>query len=518
MAIYTNLIGNEEFNNINQTTQVYKVTHDGAGNSLPYMNKSFISFTYGGKPIEDFGLIVINTGDRMERPAYASFSDLTSDYDTLDGQLYWGSKFEPNKLELALATDEITEKQINDFKEWFAPGENRELILSEHPNRAIFARIAEAPIFSFLPFEKKTSILIRGIEYETSTTVYRGEVSLSFIMDEPHWFSKLNFMPNYIDKVTLTPLMVGTEEWNTNENKVESLSDKDMLKIMLEDGIPLQDSIKGSMFLGNNTLAIISEARVGDESMTPEEAEGYAHTDVTYLGIVVGGTNGLDISSGNPGYLFYSGTAQSYPIIQFSINVADIFDAENYIKIPKNKIQNSNLTTYSNIAIGDKVFQFTTPSILTGYNQVIQILKQNPTLSKTEFLNKIRLEINEQYVRAWATLCINSEPDVALDINNIITKMKTFFKMDSSIMFIINSKTGEAIGKFTINVSQNPLISTYQEIEENVGDMVRSNYLVIEGRNYLNSNGEIDPEQDCKIISTNEELTNVLIFFKNMYL
>jgi hypothetical protein len=31
------------------------------------MQRSFISFSYGGKHIEDFNLIAYNSGDRMER-------------------------------------------------------------------------------------------------------------------------------------------------------------------------------------------------------------------------------------------------------------------------------------------------------------------------------------------------------------------------------------------------------------------------------------------------------------------
>ena len=36
-------------------TQVYDATHRGDGKRLPYMNRSFISFSFGGKYIEDFG-------------------------------------------------------------------------------------------------------------------------------------------------------------------------------------------------------------------------------------------------------------------------------------------------------------------------------------------------------------------------------------------------------------------------------------------------------------------------------
>ena len=57
----------------------------------------------------------------------------------------------------------------------------------------------------------------------------------------------------------------------------------------------------------------------------------------------------------------------------------------------------------------------------------------------------------------------------------------------------------------------------YKEIEQNVGDMIRSDYLIIEGRNYLNSDGGIT-ENNCKVITSNEHLENVLIFYQNMYL
>ena len=36
--------------------QVYMATHDGEGNPLSVLQKHFISFSYGGKNIEDFNL------------------------------------------------------------------------------------------------------------------------------------------------------------------------------------------------------------------------------------------------------------------------------------------------------------------------------------------------------------------------------------------------------------------------------------------------------------------------------
>jgi hypothetical protein len=49
------------------------------------MYRSFISFTYGGKKIEDFDLIATISGDRLNRSGYASFDDTVTTYDNLDG-------------------------------------------------------------------------------------------------------------------------------------------------------------------------------------------------------------------------------------------------------------------------------------------------------------------------------------------------------------------------------------------------------------------------------------------------
>jgi len=508
-----NLIGHETLSNIDDKGQVYQATHDGVGESLPYMSRSFISFTFDGKTIESFGLIVVNKEDRMERKAYADFNDLTSTYDTLNGQIYWGSNFSANQIDFTLATDGITERQIDDFKEWFAPGKERELILSEHPNRVILARVASAPVLSFLPFEKKVDMKIARLFYETSTTLYKGEVQLSLIMDEPYWYAKLNYMPSYVNKKTLKAL----EQGSRSPNKVETINNKDMIKIMYEDGIPHQSLLTKDMFLGGNIL-VFSEAR----------------TDLTRigdnLGIMTKETTGLSLNDETKQYLFYSGTAPSYPTIEFSIKPD--FDNNNYISNPRNKIQNPDLLEFSYIKIGDKKFEFTTPSILTGYNQAIKIFKEKSIdSSPSEVINLLRKEIKERYSRAWAIACVNSLPKssgeessgaITLDQQaDLITSMNYFINKNEDIKFTIDSKTGEAKGSFSVkqlkNSSETVENAHFYEVEENVGDMIISDYLTIEGRNYLNSDGEIS-QFDCKEITSNEDLTNVLIFFKNMYL
>ena len=58
--------------------------------------------------IEDFSLIATISGDRWQREAYASFDDLTSTYDTIPGQFYWGTYFHSYTLNFTLSTDAMT--------------------------------------------------------------------------------------------------------------------------------------------------------------------------------------------------------------------------------------------------------------------------------------------------------------------------------------------------------------------------------------------------------------------------
>lgn len=519
------LIGQEEWQTGELRTQVYLATHDGVGNSLPLMEKSFISFTFGGKAIEDFGLIATFGKDRMEKNAYASFSDFTTSYDTKNGQIYWGSHYEANHLNFSLATDEMSERQLDNFREWFAAGKERELILAEHPNRAILARVENVPALALLPFEKNITVDL-GIKkndqekvlYETKTTVYRGEITLNFVMDQPHWYSKLNYMPIYIKKKELTETTID------DEDGIVALDDKDMIKILAEDGIPYQSNVFSNMFLGNGTKAVVSEARVGS-----------AETGVSYVGIKIGESEGIEISSNKPGYLFYSGTAPSYPIIQFSMMPKFHINTENHpatylISKPRNSIYytyfpNSSITyRESYFKIGNNEFVFTTPSIFTGYNQALFLMLKSEGKTIAEVITEINDKVKEKYSRAYAIACLNAlgidSPITEQNINTLIENYHKFISENYPPIFTFNSETGEATGKFYVKVLKGTETiekETFTVIEENVGDMVRSNYLVIEGRNYPNSDGSITSE-NCQVITSNEDLTNVLVIYKNMYL
>ena len=252
---YGSLAGRDAPDNMVQVTrrsQVYQATHGGDGKRLPLMNRSFISFTFGGKPIEDFNLIATFSNNSLDRAGYAPFEDTVSTYTNLDGQQYWATHYQANSLEFTLSTDGIDEQMLNSFLYWFRAGDTKELVLAEHPNRAILARVAEPPHLDLLPFEEQVTHMINDMPHYTSTTLYKGNITLHLVMDEPHWYSIMNILGkhddetnHYVDK-WYDPI---SEEW------VNITESKDALKVLYEDGIPLGSMINNNMLLGNGTYA-----------------------------------------------------------------------------------------------------------------------------------------------------------------------------------------------------------------------------------------------------------------------
>lgn len=485
------LQGIETASNQVRRTQVYQATHDGADIRLPLMRRSFISFTFGGKNIEDFGLIAITENNSMDRALYADFNDLVSTSDVLDGSFYWNTHYRNNTLDLILCTDEITEKQLTSFAQWFKPGFSRELILAEHPNRGIMARIAAPPQYHLLPFEKQ--IIAKPYNIRTSTTMYRGKINLSFVMEEPFWYSLVNILNSSVEG--------HKDHWyNFSTKKYEAIStSKDALKIIEEDGIPTSLSLKGELLIGNNISVILNNAparvRRASDPNNPPPPE-------TCIGAYIGGRSTITTSevgfeswaNNEFKYFYYAGTAPCAPILKFTINFST--DGQNVSNTIGNTFTSSS-SPYSSIFIESvtaaRELRFTTPSLITAYNQAIVLGASASNEDKRD-------KINHYKVRAAA---INGGLD---SLFNDITQAD----------FTINCATGETNVIYHLKDG---------DLTEKAGDMIRSNYLKIEDRNYPDENGYIhiwtedNPENSHKMWhNIPSGLSNVSLIYRYMYL
>lgn len=527
--------GSEPIIDTIKQTQVYQVTHDGAGNRLPYMNRSFISFSYGGKWIEDFGLIAITDGDRLSHNLYANFNDNVSTSNIFDGQIHWGTHFKENAWDLTLSTDGMTEKQLDMFKQWFKPGIARELILAEHPNRGIMARISKVPVYSILPFEEQQSITLENDNYNTKTTSYRGNINISFIMDDPFWYALSNIL-NIKDQTG-----VYTEQWyDANHNSVNILESQDALKILAEDNIIILSMLPRNF----NMLTGLGRIFVQDTSeSTHGSLIGYAlidsgHIAYVFLDTTEGltlGTSTVDDINGDtivrPGYFYYGGTAPCAPIITFTLTPT-LF--EGYISSPCNIFATTNTKAYNTLVIKSenrKTFKFTTPSIYTAYNQVINIFKTiGENVAWEDVKKAIRNNVKHYAPREYAIYVIDnirstSTLTTTQLLNDAITAMMNFLYDSnnniSPISFTINCHTGETTAELSYRNISNSIV----EIKENTGDMVFSNYLKIEDRNYPANTGYIlnytseHPEYSHMIYAdVANGLNNVNLQYKFLYL
>lgn len=272
MSEYEKLLGYEQEDTRSRRGQVYMATHKGE-QKLPFMNRSFISFSFGGKDIEDFDLIATIENNRLDKQGSSEFEDLVDEYNIVDGQFYWGTHFKPNRITFKLATDGITQQKLDEFKYWFAGGKTRELILAEHPNRAILARVESPASIQLLPFEEPTIVKVNGSTYKTSTTKYKGEITLNLIMDMPFWYSKINIF-GYYDSVNN---MYVDEWWDASKGRMVNVfnayENLDVMKIVLEDNIPISTMLNTSLLLGNNVFANYSE----------ETSTGTIAPDITFV-------------------------------------------------------------------------------------------------------------------------------------------------------------------------------------------------------------------------------------------
>lgn len=510
--------------------QVYQATHLANGKSDSYMNRSFISFSYGGKNIEDFNLIACVNGDRMERQLTGNFNDLITSYDVINGQYYWGTYFSNNEMSFTLATDGITQRELEDFIHWFAPGQTKELILAEHPNRAIMARVAAPPILSTIPFEEKVEFALDGRTVETSTTLYKGEIQLDLIMDEPFWHSKINLLVRQNEQNDWV------NEWvDANGESVRVIDNKDALKIIYEDGIPtlpIMDELffNNKIFLGNNLFfqkmgynALVGYAIVGSARL---DYYSYNTEDSSFL------------NTNEEAYLYYAGTAPEKPKISFSFNPT--LNANSLVQL------NNDESKYCYIDFTSSKEQkllLSLPSVFYSYNQIINIFKDESIITFGRMREKIREEVHHYYAKKWASCVLNYIEGLYNNLennrNNMVELMEKFLQdkgSNSSFLssiYYFDAENNKYIGKLGYRIAGNIIpkqmsgwntFGEINDIEEDISEVIHSDYITFSERNHLDNNYNVQPwKEDDPLLSYkvthnfNVSLENFVIEYKNKY-
>lgn len=450
--------------------QVYEATHNGEGIALSMIDKQFISFSYGGKNIEDFGWVRITSGDRIQRAISAAYEDIITDQIGVDGQNFWGYNYKPLQIDITLATDGVEVIQLERLKDWFRPGIERELILSEHGNRAIMARVASVPSYSVLPFENSLTGTLSSYDFTIKTTLYKGEMTISFICDSPFWYSKINMF---------------------TASEIADLGADTVATWAYEDGTPFSDSIQTNAFFAGEKYATASG--VGTQPLSSMSANS------TY-------------------YLYYCGSAAAKPIITFTHAInQDNSTKKLYFR------QGSNST----LSIDDNVFEYNIPDFISEINRALDKIDDYVAGDSIEELaSDMRDNLFHSRVRSRAAAIFEGwRTDSSHTYVDATTgQLKSGFAADFKTKIVSNAEGTSFPNKciLTFN-SQNgsALVKYYQGSsmlwEENSGICVKSKYLLLEGKNYFNSSFAITSDECHKVIS-NDVLENVTISYNYMYI
>jgi hypothetical protein len=425
--------------------------------------RHFIDFSWGGRNISDFNLIV-TFDDMYSKTLYTTFTDNTTKITGLPGQLYWGSDYEPLRISFTLSTDGILADELEDFINYFSPNIERELILTEFPYRGINARVGSTPTMDVVPFQKEIDVNGSII----TINEYKGSISLSFVADFPFWHS--------------LPLQSQTFEEASAAEK-QAIFDSKLFVSDFLSGDFLEENFSGVIFLDNNRICYVNK----------DKKEILDSTDGKSL------PTGGDIKH----YLYNCGTHEAYPVLSFTTTIKK--HENGLIVHPASSYTESTST----ITIGEEEFFYRLPLALEEYNHALNIVsKYDSKSSLIDLKNEIRDSIKDSQVRKLIIGFINDKnakiDDVKSNIINIVG--------EGNISYIFDSKNKTVQSTFSING-----VKRTEKAEESI----YNNYLTIKERTSFfkdQSDGKYKISTDNLLkVTTSHQLSNFKIEYQYLY-
>lgn len=480
----------------------------------------FIDFEFDGKKISDFGMVAVFDGDRHSFSVFPEFENETTDVNGVNGQHYWGTHMKALKKSFSLATDGMTEEQINAFTVHFQPGKYGKFIEHKLSYRYGLCRVEAIGAFNVVPFQKKVKKTIGGKVYSFSVNEYKGSCSITFVFDNPELYSITGFI----------------------NSDTSNLQEEDLLTAY-QNNIPFNED---SIWESKNDWCFIGKSENeenGNIFGTPSYNSDFKifnpSTKQTSVDILIRLNHILGNKSGSitPSTPCYLSTLAD------DINKIGANTIEFTKSLPIDTQPSEECYIYS--------VKFTSPSIIYSINKAIQIAanfaNMTPTNPVIELEEKLRLEVLNPKVSTWATFLLRvikskqengsnifynntsdtfntsgtimvnnlsglgfKEGERAVDwfeyfniymlcllasFSNEVTSLSEFVLEDLPwkfypIIFTLYSTTGQAAATYEYN----HVISSLEKIsvsEENCGDMMMSAYLKLDGGDLLNDNGEI---------------------------
>ena len=474
--------------------------------------KEFIDFEFDGKHISEFGMVAVADGGRHSFDAAPTFQDETSSVNGVDGQYYWGTHFGSKKMSFTLATDGMTEAQVNAFKQHFRPGKYGKFIEDKLACRYNYARVSQVVTFNVVPFRIKKKI--NGVDIYVNE--YKGDCRITFEFDDPYFKTTRNYIEN-------------------------DTKDKEQLRAMYVNGIPMPNSFGGKTGLGVCSIGDDTYCFQSKRLTRIENAIGYS-----YLVFYNPGTAKTKVKIE---IIFTPGFTLQFPI--YFNNICDDINTlnTNPKQPPYNQIKVTESKEFNSLNYLDSfnfidIFKYTSPDVIYFINKAISMADKFNNSTLNEFEEQLRMEIFHPKVMAWAASVLriiatknefyNKNTDnfntetILVDCSSINKDLKEKQKLNwkkyfnifmlymlanfepsdpnntsSNLNYHIESDDYNHTfsnytivfdgtqNKTTMNYNYNQIINNlekFEQEEEDCGNMILSDYLTLDGGDILKDN------------------------------
>lgn len=167
------------------------------------LSGDFIGFTFNGVHSSDMGIIRTSDGSRFNENLLPTSTDKTVQIPGGDGTYYFGSNYTQRQIPISVATDELTETQFRQLKQWLGDKQIHSLVFDEAPYKTYMVKTSNIPTLKFICFDNIT----KNNGEMTVDRVYKGEGSLQFIAYFPFARCSKKYLSEYSDS--------NKEEWAT---------------------------------------------------------------------------------------------------------------------------------------------------------------------------------------------------------------------------------------------------------------------------------------------------------------
>lgn len=165
------------------------------------LSGDFIGFTFNGVHSSDMGIIRTSDGSRFNENLLPTSTDKTVQIPGGDGTYYFGSNYTQRQIPISVATDELTETQFRQLKQWLGDKQIHPLVFDEAPYKTYMVKTSSIPTLKFICFDNIT----KNNGEMTVDRVYKGEGSLQFIAYFPFARCTKKYLSEYTDS--------NKEEW-----------------------------------------------------------------------------------------------------------------------------------------------------------------------------------------------------------------------------------------------------------------------------------------------------------------